>query len=704
MSARTATRIAWAAAGLSTAMGIGGLLLNQLAGLGLSVSPLEWIFIVWTLTFTLIGALIVSRQPGNTLGWVFTLVAVLVTLDLAASAYGAFALYNQHGGWPAGVAVAWLGGGWIWIPISALLFIFIPLLYPTGHLLSPRWRFAVWCALAFILLAGVSNALYPGPLFNQSRLRNPVGVEGSANLLDGLRSASLIPAIVGGVGALASLVVRFRRARGQERQQLKWFLLGCVVFTIPFLLHGPVPNDIQQLATFLLWPALPISIAIAMLKYRLYDIDLVINKSLVFGTLAAFITAVYVAIVVGLGGLLGSGSRPNLALSILATAIVALAFQPVRERVQRLANRLVYGKRATPYEVLSQFSDRVAGTYSSEDVLPRMARVLSEGTGASRADVWIRLGDGIAPAASWPSSDGPAPSRIAITGQLLPAIPWLSRIVPIRHQGELLGALSINKRPGEALTPIEEKLLADLAAQAGIVLQSVRLSAQLQARLTEISQQAVELRASRQRIVATQDAERRRLERNIHDGAQQNLVALTVKLRLATTLAKRDPERARASVKALEAESDQALETLRALARGIYPPLLREQGLAAAVRAEAEKMPISVTIGADHLERYPLEVEAAVYFVCLEALQNVTKHARASRVEISLRSLDHELSFEVTDDGAGFDPAKDARGSGLRNMIDRIEGVGGRLAIRSEAGQGATVTGTVPTGAMEAVR
>jgi signal transduction histidine kinase len=268
----------------------------------------------------------------------------------------------------------------------------------------------------------------------------------------------------------------------------------------------------------------------------------------------------------------------------------------------------------------------------------------------------------------------------------------------------LLGALSTNKRPGEALTPIEEKLLADLASQAGIVLQSVRLSAELQARLTEISQQAGDLRASRQRIVAAQDAERRRLERNIHDGAQQNLVALTVKLRLATNLAKRDPERARVSVKALEAESDQALETLRALASGIYPPLLREHGLAAAIRAEAQKMPVQATVRADQLDRYAPDVEAAVYFVCLEALQNVAKHARASRVEIDIHSVSGSLRFEVIDDGNGFDVAKDARGAGLRNMIDRIEGMSGRLAIRSEAGRGTTVTGTVPTGAMEAVR
>ncbi|HXN01456.1 MAG TPA: histidine kinase [Candidatus Dormibacteraeota bacterium] len=701
MSPRTAARIAWTAAGLTAAMGIGGLAANALAGLGMTGSS-SILLIAWNLMFALVGALIVSKQARNIFGWVFTLVALLITFNLAGTAYAIFAVVKEHGAWPGGVAIAWLAGGWNWIPIIALLVIFIPLLYPTGRLLSSRWRFVVWCAAAFVLLAGIPNALMPGPLFSTPSIRNPLGLEGFGGVLEQVRTVSLIPAIVGVFGALASLVVRFGRARGQERQQLKWFIYGCVLFMAPILAREPVPSQVQQLLTVLLWPALPISVGIAILKYRLYDIDIVINKSLVFGTLAAFITAVYVAIVVGLGGLLGGATRPNLALSILATAIVAVAFQPVRERVQRLANRLVYGKRATPYEVLSQFSHRVAGTYSSEDVLPRMARVLSEGTGASRADVWIRLGDGIAPAASWPLSDGPAPSRIAITGQLLPPVPGISRIVPVRHQGELLGALSINKRPGEALTPIEEKLMTDLAAQAGIVLQSVRLSAELQARVTEISQQAVELKASRQRIVATQDAERRRLERNIHDGAQQNLVALTVKLRLATTLAKRDPERARASVKALQAESDQALETLRALARGIYPPVLREKGLAAAVRAEAEKMPLTAIVSADHLERYPPEVEAAVYFVCLEALQNVTKHAQASRVEINLHSVGHELSFEVSDDGSGFDVRNDARGAGLRNMMDRIEGMGGRLDVRSAAHQGTTVSGTVPIRAMEA--
>jgi signal transduction histidine kinase len=278
----------------------------------------------------------------------------------------------------------------------------------------------------------------------------------------------------------------------------------------------------------------------------------------------------------------------------------------------------------------------------------------------------------------------------------------VTRIVPVRHQGELLGALSINKRAGEAMTPVEDDLLQNLAAQAGLVLRNVRLTAELRARVEDISEQAAELRASRQRIVAAQDAERRRLERNIHDGAQQNLVALTVKLRLAANLARRNPERARESARALVVESDQALETLRALAKGIYPPLLRDQGLVAAIRAEVGKLAIPATIHVDLHDRYPSEVEAAVYFVCSEALQNVTRHAHASHVDVNLSGRSHALSFDIADNGAGFDVTNQRQGSGLRNMADRIEAIDGRLEVRS-TNRGTTVSGVVPVRPMEPV-
>jgi signal transduction histidine kinase len=437
---------------------------------------------------------------------------------------------------------------------------------------------------------------------------------------------------------------------------------------------------------------LPIAMGLAIVKYHLYDIDIVINRTLVYGALAAFITAIYVGIVVGIGNLVGSGGQPNLLLSIVATAVVAVAFQPVRERLQKIANRLVYGNRATPYEVLSQFSERVADTYAAGEALPRMARVLADGTGAESAQVWLRAGDMLRPAAPWPEPNGASPARkpVLVSGQQLPNLEG-TQAVPVRHQGELLGALAVTKRQGESLTPIEQKLLDDLAHQAGLVLKNVGLTAELLQRLED-------LRLSRQRLVAAQDQERRRLERNLHDGAQQNLVAIKVKLGLAEMLAVKDPAKAREMLGQLSADTDEALETLRDLARGIYPPLLAEKGLAAALEGQARKAAIRVTVNGDGVGRYPQEVEAAVYFCCLEALQNVQKYAGVDDAVVTLSASDHQLGFVVSDLGRGFDSDNVTRGAGLTNMADRVDALGGQLEVASTLGGGTRVTGSIPIG------
>jgi len=438
---------------------------------------------------------------------------------------------------------------------------------------------------------------------------------------------------------------------------------------------------------------IPLAIAVAVLKYHLYDIDVVINRALVYGLLAAFITAVYVAIVVGIGTLVGSGGQPNLALSIVATAVVAVGFQPVRERVQKLANRLVYGKRATPYEVLSRFAENVAETYAGEEVLSRMAQVLADGTGAVRAEVWLRSGDFVRPAAVHP--DGvPVEEPVPVREQEMPELPEADRVVPVRHQGELLGALAVTKRQGESLTPIEENLLTDLALQAGLVLKNVGLTADLLLRLDD-------LRASRQRLVAAQDTERRRLERNLHDGAQQNLVAIKVKLGLAEMFAASDPQKAQALITEITADAGEALETLRDLARGIYPPLLADQGLATALSAQARKALLPVQVEAEDIGRYSQDIEAAVYFCCLEAVQNVAKYAQATTVTIRLKRAGEDLQFTVSDDGQGFDSAITVRGSGLQNMADRLAALGGDLDVSSKPGEGTTVTGVVPAAVLQ---
>ena len=275
-------------------------------------------------------------------------------------------------------------------------------------------------------------------------------------------------------------------------------------------------------------------------------------------------------------------------------------------------------------------------------------------------------------------------------------IPEVSMALPVAHQGELLGALSVTKAPGDRLTPAEEHLAKDLASGAGLVMRNVRLTEELLLRLDE-------LQASRQRLVAASDAERRRLERNIHDGAQQQLVALSVKVRLARALLVKDPERATAMLVQVEREVSDVLNDLRDLARGIYPPLLADRGLAAALEAQARRAAISVTVDADGVGRLPQEVEAAVYFCALEALQNVAKYAKASAATVRLRGHDEALEFSVADDGEGFDPKSRGYGTGLQGMADRLSALGGEISVESTPGAGTTVAGRLPVRTLEAV-
>ena len=646
----------------------------------------------------LISALLVWRLPRNAIGWLMWVAAASYFVQQFAAEYAVLALIRQPATWPLGGLAAW-SAYWLFAP-GQWAFPLILLLFPTGRPLSPRWR---WVVRGVVVLAVVACALWAvmptwaTPAGPDAPFVNPVGQGFAAGLAPVVLALSGPGTIVFVVLGLVSVLLRYRRADDEGRHQLKWFLyaapLAAIGFAIQFFSPTNGPPDTPLLVAGMVVSGLstagiPAAIAVAILKYRLYDIDVVISRTLVYGSLAALITGVYVGIAVGIGELVGSGGKPNLGLSILATAIVAIGFQPARERLQHVANRLVYGKRATPYQVLSEFSSHVAGSYAAADVLPRMAAVLQEGTGAETATVWLRNGDQLHPAASHPGSDRDAASGVSVNGEL-PQLPGVTRAVDVRHQGELLGALSVVKRRGESLTPVEEKLLSDLAHQAGLVLKNVGLTTDLQRRLEE-------LRASRQRLVSAQDAERRRLERNLHDGAQQHLVALKVKLGLAEMLAAKDPEKAKATLQQLKADTDEALETLRDLARGIYPPLLAEKGLVTALESQARKATLPVTVDADGIGRYPQEVEATVYFCVLEALQNVQKYANASRVVVRLRDEGGELRFEVEDDGRGFDVEHARRGAGLTNMEDRLDAVGGALALRSQRGCGSTVAGTLP--------
>jgi signal transduction histidine kinase len=404
---------------------------------------------------------------------------------------------------------------------------------------------------------------------------------------------------------------------------------------------------------------------------------------LVGAGLTGFVLLVYVLVVVGGGAALGRTSSPSLGLSVLATAVVAVAFDPVQRWCDRTVTRLVLGGRPSPYDVVRRFTTTLAGEQADSDLPERMARVLAEGTGAESVQVWVDMVDHGALAATWPPGHVPRPGAVA-------------RRMPVRHGGENLGALVVLLPPGATLTPVEERLFTGLADQAALVLRGARLRAELRQRLTALSSRAEELRTSRERLVDAHDAERRRLERDIHDGAQQHLVALAVNLRLAGTLAARAPDRADALLAEQEAAAAEAIATLLRLARGIFPPLLEARGVAAALEGAVAAADGSVELTATDVGRYPAPVEATAYFCCLEALQNAAKHAAARSTRITLTGTAEGLELTVADDGRGFDPRAGDGGVGLTNIRERVESVGGRLTVTSAPGHGTTIHALLP--------
>jgi signal transduction histidine kinase len=416
--------------------------------------------------------------------------------------------------------------------------------------------------------------------------------------------------------------------------------------------------------------------------------------ALVLIGLVGFVLVVYLVVVLGVGAIVGRTDSPDVVLSVLATAVVALAFERVQDGLEAWSLRVVHGGGASPYEVLSRFSEAVTGTYAADELPARMAKVLADGTGAEWAQVWLVVDDELVLAATWPpeAAGGSVPGE---SGRRLAEAAG-RRSLSVRQAGQLLGVLVVQERDHVPLTSVEERLFAGLADQAGLVLRGVRLRAALRRRLTDLSTRADELRESRQRLVDAHDAERSRLERDIHDGAQQHLVALAVNLRLAHTLIERSPERAAEILAQQERAAVEAVETLVSMSRGIYPRLLGEEGIAAALRSAVAGSPLPVDVAKDDVGRYPARVEAALYFCGLEALQNAAKHSRSPSVRVTLEDREDLLTLTVEDDGAGFDVAEAVSGTGLANMRDRIEAVGGTLVLESRAGVGTRIAATVP--------
>jgi len=623
------------------------------------------IALIWGIT----GSLIVSRQPRNSAGWIFCIAAGAVALNSFAYTYTVFGVRVSGSPLPAQDLVALLGE---YSFAVAVLIPLLVLLFPDGRPPSPRWRWATWVLLAGFAIAVVSFALTPGPLNNfvdaGILYANPFGVAAFAegHALNALISIGVLLILGASLATVVAVWRRFRKARGEERQQMRWLVVmatiaggGIVVIVVlapilPLLgldeesgASGAIFNFLFAPTAVAIFIGIPAAYLVAIFKHGLWDLDVVIKKALVAFVITLLLVGVGLAVIFIFGQpALWGGNRLGVTIGVIA----GLLIWPLVRVARGAARRVVFGKRAAPYEVMSEFAERVGETYATDDVLPRMAQVLAEGTAATSARVWLHVGGALRAEASWPHDLAARPT-VPFEGDRLPGIEGESAF-EVRDRGELLGALSVAMPASDPMNPSKERLVRDLAAQAGLVLRNVRL--------------IEELRASRQRLVAAQDEERRKLERDLHDGAQQQLVALAVQLKLARTMVDRDPAKAGGMLDALQTSATDALADLRDLARGIYPQLLADRGLAAALETQAGKSTVPTTVRGDGIGRYAREVEAAVYFACLEALNNVAKYSEASSATVSLSQANGTLTFTVADDGIGFDAAGVAHGTGLQ--------------------------------------
>jgi signal transduction histidine kinase len=577
--------------------------------------------------------------------------------------------------------------------LSAIAIPFLFLLFPDGRAPSPRWRRVGW------LLGGSAAILFLGSAFAEEELQgwythftaplnNPVGLGSGGPDGDGpwlFFMLIVLAAVVASLASVAALFYRYWKAAGDQRQQLKWVAYAAGV-TAFFGLGGSLGSVglpartgviVNGLFLFSLGVAIPLAVAVAVFKYHLYDLDFVVRKSIVLGVLAAFITAVYVGIVVALGSTIKKGSDNSL-LVYSAAAVVAVGFQPIRARAGRFADKLVYGKRATPYDVLSDLAHRMAGAYSVQEVLPTIAHALASATGALETGVWLRSGNQLHLSETWPPNEKGIPREVTVDGPGLPLFPGWDRVYPVVHQDELLGAITLVQRPSDPMVPAKERLIQALAAQAGLVLRNVGLFE--------------DLKASRQRLVAAQDAERRRLERNIHDGAQQRLLSLSMGLGLARERAA-DPGLCE-ELDRVAAGLGEVLNELRELARGMYPAILTDAGLGPALESLALRASVPARIDSVPSGRLSAPVEATAYFVVSEALANVAKHAKASHATVEARLENGHLVVEVSDDGIGG--ADTSGGSGLIGLTDRVAALNGSFRLQSPVGGGTRIVAEIP--------
>ena len=665
--------------------------------------PLLLLLITVVVTgFSTLGRLIVVRAE-NPLGWVFLVMAVAIALGLTSESYLLAAFPEPYRASLPGTEIAGMMANFFPYLLALLLPILF-LLFPTGSLPTRRWRWVFRLWLVGVVLTSIWVVFRPEPVYSEQarfRIPNPVALEWLRPLQPVLLWGGTVCLLGAGFLSIASLVVRFRRAPGEERQQIKWlmlvalaaFALFLTLMLSPWLFPGYHGDALWIAFVLVLLFGIPIATALAIFRYRLYDVDVVVSRTIAYAGLGLGIAIAYGAIVVGLGALIGDES--DQAIRLGAAILVAVAVQPAWSLFNRLANRLVYGGRSTPYQVMAEFGDRIAQIPSVDELLPDMAEAAGRGVGARAARVRMFLpgGEGTdrVRSATWPADEDVGDPDL---------------VLPIEHAGEPIGDLAVTKTSGDPLRPTERTLLEDLASHAGIGLENARLSVDLARRAEELAAQTEELRRSRERLVTVRDAQRHRLEHELRDGVGAEIAGIRDEIRDDAGRVVADPDGVRASLEELSGRTTVALDDLREVARGIFPPLLSDEGLAAALGALARRSgpdtQLSILGGSTGV-RYDAAVEAAIYFCCVQALQNAERHAAGRRVDVTLTHGPGEVAFSVRDRGAGFEVDRAASGEGLQIMRDRMAALGGSLSIESALSEGTTVTGTLPARAVEVV-
>jgi signal transduction histidine kinase len=524
--------------------------------------------------------------------------------------------------------------------------------------------------------------------------------------------------------ALPATRLRYLQTAGRDKERLQWLGAGLVIAAsvaltsavLHLLVDWPGPADAVAAGAALVVPLAVIAAEFAPLARHGGQ---VLVQALAVAGSGAIVAAIYLVIVLGLGNAPGDPEdRRILGMSMLAAAVAVIGFLPARGRLVASATRFVYGTREAPGESLRTFGSRMTRAVAMDELLLQLAESLRKTMQLTCAEIYTGLGDVLERAVSVPDADPksivltdrerPVVARAGVSGSAWASV-WLPalldgreqaqlRVAPISHAGELLGLIVV-ERPARADTFTEEddRVLTELARQAGLAFHNSQLDSALQTTLDALRKQADELRESRARVVASGDAERRRVERNLHDGAQQHLVALAINLRLTRDIVAEDPEGAGEMLGQLAEDVQTTIKELRELAHGIYPPLLADNGLGDALRAAASRSPLTVRLAvADEVGRYSAELEAAIYFACMEALQNAAKHAEGATVDLRLWTESGGLLFSVADDGPGYDAAVARRGHGYINMADRLGAIGGTVRWDSSPGHGSSVSGSVP--------